>query len=140
MKSERVFDDKNIILPMYELPESPLFPIRAFKLICQLLPAPPDATAFCRLFKCSIIPIHASLLDRCFKHLLNAAKIANTECFTMHSFRRGGASFYFQSGVTGEIVQLFGNWASDCYLRYLRFTRESLLDAAFTVSRSVPRF
>ena len=42
----------------------------------------------------------------------------------------------FNSGVPGEIIQLFGNWASDCY----RFTRESLLDAAYIVSRSVPRF
>ena len=45
----------------------------------------------------------------------------------MHSFRRDGAFFYFKSGIPGEIVQLFGNWASDCYIRYLRFTRESFL-------------
>ena len=121
---------------MYELPDSPLCPVRAFKLTCQLVPGP----AFCRLFKGSIIPIHASFLDRYFKRLLNAAKISDTERYTMHSFRRGGASFYFKSGVPGEIVQLFGNWASDCYLRYLRFTRESLLDVGFIVSHSVPRF
>ena len=121
---------------MYELPDSPLCPVRAFKLTCQLVPGP----AFCRLFKGSIIPIHASFLDRYFKRLLNAAKISDTERYTMHSFRRVGASFYFKSGVPGEIVQLFGNWASDCYLRYLRFTRESLLDVGFIVSHSVPRF
>ena len=79
-------------------------------------------------------------MDRYFKRLMNAAKIADTECYTMHSFRRGGAFFYFKSGVPGEIIQLFGNWASDCYLRYLRFTRESLLDATFIVSRSGPLF
>ena len=58
--------------------ESPLRPVRAFTLMCKLVPAPPDAPAFCRLFKGSIIPIHASLLDRYFKRLLNAAKIANS--------------------------------------------------------------
>ena len=134
------FGDKNIILPMYELHDSPLCPIRAFKLMCQLVPAPPDAPAFCYLEKGSLIPIHAPLLDRYLKRFLKAGEVPNAECLTMHSFRRGGASFYFNSGVPGEIIQLFGNWASDCYLRYLRFTRESLLDAAYIVSRSVPRF
>ena len=134
------FGDKNIILPMYELHDSPLCPVRAFKLMCQLVPAPPDAPAFCYLEKGSLFPIHAPLLDRYLKRFLKAAEVPNAECLTMHSFRRGGASFYFNSGVSGEIIQLFGNWASDCYLRYLRFTRESLLDAAYIVSRSVPRF
>lgn len=134
------FGDKNIILPMFELQDSPICPIRAFKLMCKLVPAPPDAPAFCYLQKGSIIPIHAPMLDTYLKRLLKTAEISNSECLTMHSFRRGGASFYFSSGVPGEIVQLFGNWASDCYLRYLRFTRESLLEAAFLVSRSVPRF
>ena len=130
------FGDKNIISPMYELHDSPLCPVRAFKLMCQLVPAPPDAPAF----KDSLIPIHTPLLDRYPKCSLKAAEVPNAECLTMHSFRRSGASFYFNSGVPGEIIQLFGNWASDCYLRYLRFTRESLLDAAYIVSRSVPRF
>ena len=134
------FGDKNIILPMFELQDSPLCPIRAFKLMCKLVPAPPDAPAFGYLRKGSIIPIHAPILDSYLKRLLKAADISNPECFSFHSCRRGGATFYFKSGVPGEIIQLFGNWASDCYLRYLRFTRESLLDAAFIVSRSVPRF
>ena len=52
----------------------------------------------------------------------------------MHSFRRGAASFYLKAGVPGEIIQLLWNWASDCYLRYLRFSKESLLNAASLVS------
>ena len=124
---------------MFELQDSPLCPIRAFKLMCQLVPAPHDVPAF-YLQKGSIIPIHAPLLDSYLKRLRKAADISNPEGFSFHSCRRGGASFYFKSGVPGGIVQLFGNWASDCYLRYFRFTRESLLDAAFIVSRSVPCF
>ena len=51
------FGDKNFILPMYELHGSPLCPVRAFKLMCQLVPAPPDAPAFCYLEKSSLIPV-----------------------------------------------------------------------------------
>ena len=34
-------------------------------------------------------------------------------------FRRGAASFAFRSGVPGELIQNFGDWASDVYKTYL---------------------
>ena len=58
----------------------------------------------------------------------------------MHSFRRGGASFISNLEFRVKLYNFLGNWASDCYLRYLRFTCESLLGAAFIVSSSVPIF
>ena len=131
------FGDKNILLPMYALPDSPLCPVRAFKLMCTLVPAPSEAPAFCRICHGSIVPIHAAALDRFLKAVLKLAVIDNPSQYTMHSFRRGAASFYFKAGVSGEIIQLFGNWASDCYLRYLRFSRESLLNAASLVSERI---
>ena len=89
------FCEKNIILPMFELQDSPFCPIRAFKLMCKLVPAPPDAPAFFYLQKGSIIPIYAPLVDSYLKRLLTAADISNPECFSFHSCRRGGALFYF---------------------------------------------
>ena len=43
------FGDKNILLPMYAIPYSPLRPVHAFKLMCSLVPAPSDAPTFCRI-------------------------------------------------------------------------------------------
>ena len=39
-------------------------------------------------------------------------------------FRRGGgaASFAFSSGVPGELIQNFGNWASYAYKTYLEIS------------------
>ena len=105
--------------------------------MCTLVPATSEAPAFCRICHGSIVQIHAAALDRFFKAVLKLAVIDNPSQYTMHSFRRGTASFYFKAGVLGEIIQLFGNWASDCYLRYLRFSRESLLNAASLVSEWV---
>ena len=65
--------------------------------------------------RCSI---HAAALDRFLKAVLKLVVIDNPSQYNMHSFRRGVASFYFRAGVPSEIIQLFGNWASDCYLRY----------------------
>ena len=39
--------------------------------------------------------------------------------YSTHSFRSGGATWAFNSGVPGEIIKIVGNWKSDCYLKYL---------------------
>lgn len=38
---------------------------------------------------------------------------------TGHSFRRGGATFAFHAGLSGETIQDIGMWKSDAYLRYI---------------------
>ena len=55
------------------LPDSPLCPVRAFKLMCTLVPAPSDAPAFCRIRHGSNYPIHAAALDRFLKTVLKLA-------------------------------------------------------------------
>ena len=45
--------------------------------------------------------------------------------FSSHSFRRGGCTFAFLSGVPPELIKLLGNWRSDCYLKYLEFPLEA---------------
>ena len=37
-------------------------------------------------------------------------------------FAGGAATFAFNSGVPGELVQNFDNWASDAYKAYLDFS------------------
>ena len=44
---------------------------------------------------------------------------ANPSRFSPHSFRRGGATFAFSSGVPGEAIKLQCDWKSDAYLVYL---------------------
>ena len=40
----------------------------------------------------------------------------------LYRFRRGAASFAFRSGVPGELIQNFGDWASDAYKTYLEIS------------------
>jgi hypothetical protein len=41
--------------------------------------------------------------------------------YSSHSFRRGGASWAFSAEVPSELIQLYGDWSSDAYKKYLRF-------------------
>ena len=42
-----------------------------------------------------------------------------TGMYASHSFRRGEASFAFQSGVPVELIKMLGDWKSDAVLLYL---------------------
>lgn len=42
--------------------------------------------------------------------------------YSGHSFRRGGATWAFSCNVPGEIIQVLGDWKSDCYKRYLEIS------------------
>jgi len=39
--------------------------------------------------------------------------------YTSHSFRRGGATYAFQSGVSASQIKMLGDWQSDAYLEYI---------------------
>ena len=39
--------------------------------------------------------------------------------FSLHSLRRGGATFAYQSYLEAEMIKMLGGWASDCYKRYI---------------------
>jgi hypothetical protein len=55
-----------------------------------------------------------------------------------HSFRRGGASFAFQSGVSDVLIQRQGDWASLCYREYITLSPESALRATRLMFRALP--
>jgi hypothetical protein len=57
---------------------------------------------------------------------------------TGHSFRRGGATWAFQAGVPGELIQICGDWASDAYKQYLEFSMQSKIELAGRFAKTLP--
>ena len=56
-------------------------------------------------------------LSKLRDHLLSMG--INPQSYAGHSFRRGGASFAYQSGVPLELIKALGDWRSDMILIYL---------------------
>ena len=46
----------------------------------------------------------------------------NPDNYSSHSFRRGGCSYSFKSGVPADLIQYHGDWRSDAYKKYLALT------------------
>ena len=52
--------------------------------------------------------------------------------FSLHLLCRWGATFAFQSDMEGQMIKLLGDWASDCYKRYIDVTIDQRYDSMKT--------
>ena len=75
--------------------------------------------------KGSYIVITKAQFVSVFRSRLARMGVHNPSRFRGHSFRRGGATWHFHAGVPGELIQIFGDWASDAYKCYLEFSEGS---------------
>ena len=49
--------------------------------------------------------------------------------YSLHSLHRGGTTFAYQSNMEGEMIKLLGDWASDCYKRYIDVSMDKRFDS-----------
>ena len=52
--------------------------------------------------------------------------------YSLHSLRRGGATFAYQANIEGEMTKLLGHWASDTYKRYVDVSMDKRYDTMKT--------
>jgi len=128
-----------LVLPLARIPNSPLCPVNMFLRMCTLCPASSHAPAFGRLTSAnSIVPFSKTEFVNVFRSRLRLAGIRDWHLFRGHSFRRGGASWAFSSGIPGELIQVFGDWSSDAYKSYLDSSLAVKLRVSKAMSSALP--
>lgn len=132
------FGRRKHVIPLIRIPSSPLCPVLAFYNMCDLVPAPAGAPAFC-------VPgsrykgLSYDLFQKFLRQLISQTG-RDPAIFSSHSFRRGGASWAFQSNVPGELIQLQGDWVSEAYKVYLDHSLDQKLQVAKFVKCSILAF
>lgn len=117
------FGQRLLKIPLIEIPGSILCPIKAYVKMCKLVPMSCTSPLFS-------LPHGKAIMYSQFQYKLRflIEKIGlPPEEFSTHSFRRGGATFAFQSKVSTDLIKAHGDWKSDCYQRYLSFSMEDRL-------------
>ena len=101
--------------PLPRIPGSRLCPMFAMENMIMLNPISPHELCFVRPGG------HPFMYYQFHSKLRKALKrTGHPECmYSSHSFRRGGTTFAFLSGVPSELIKQLGGWKSDCYLHYL---------------------
>ena len=123
---------RTLWLPLVAFPGSCLCPVSAFKGLCSLANAPPQAPAFAYPSPSGYVTFTHSTFVAKLRHVLSSLGLPAHK-YSGHSFRRGGATWAFAAGVPGELIQLIGDWSSDAYLRYLDVSLKSKVAAMLRV-------
>lgn len=113
------YSERTLDIPLPRIPNSPLCPSKALLLnFKQVKPSlsPSPAFLFLSSGKVNILtyPLFLTML-KCYLHRLGY----DSSNFSGHSFRRGGASFALECGISSELIQSQGDWKSDAYKNYL---------------------
>ena len=132
------FGRRRLHIPLLQL-NSILCPVRAFSRHLALLPTSNYLPAFVYVQAGEIKWLTKDIFISCVREIASLAGHVDADSFTGHSFRRGGATWAFQAGVPGELIQICGDWVSDAYKRYLEFSMGSRISLAALFCRSLPR-
>ena len=132
------FGRRRLHIPLLKI-NSVLCPVDAFSGLLSVLPHSRYIPAFVFVEDGQVKWLTKDLFIRCFRSMAAEAGLAHSSLFTGHSFRRGGATWAFQAGVPGELIQIAGDWASDAYKQYLEFSMSNRISLASLFCRKLPR-
>ncbi|CAC5387140.1 unnamed protein product [Mytilus coruscus] len=114
------FGERVLEIPIIKNLSSPLCAFSAFKAMCIKCPASASSPAFLVLSGRKIKPVSYNIIQTFKKNIIEKIGLDPTR-YSSHSFRRGGATWAFQCGVSSELIQLQGDWKSDAYKLYIRY-------------------
>ena len=124
------FGSRLLKIPLTAIPGSVLCPVSAYTHMISLCPAKDLDPAFCiNNSNKRVVPLLYVQLQHRLKSLI-AKTGRDPNLFSSHSFRRGGCSWAFKSGVPTNLIQHHGDWLSDCYKNYLAFDFQTKLSVS----------
>ena len=133
------FREKVVLIPFSYVPHSPLCPVQAIHHAFSFLPFDMDCSqAFSYLDTQTLQPVcftYAKFLKFLRSCLENIG--LDPTSYEGHSFRRGGASFAFQSGIPVEMIKLLGDWKPDAVLLYLTVPFKMRMESNNFLTKSV---
>ena len=130
------FGVKNLVIPIPGNTDSALDPVRHLHTLFNRVAVHPEAPAFS--FSATASVSYSSFTSR-LKILLTRAGY-NADLYSGHSFRRGGATFLHSCGGTALMVQASGDWASQCFTRYLHLSFSERLRSQFLIAQGIAAF
>ena len=107
------FGERDLSVPLPLIPGSPLCPTTA---VTAVLLSTPNLPLDTPLYVYGQGGDMVKLTQSMFSHKLTKVMSGlgyEAKLFSGHSLRRGGASWAFQRGLPGEIIQVMGDWKSD---------------------------
>ena len=120
-------------LPLLPVANSELCPVKAMLDMFRMVPGEGDAPLFS---KANGFPITYPSYLKFLKNKIHQVGL-NHNNYSTHSFRRGAASWALSCGVPESVIQMMGDWKSDCYKRYINCPLESRMQFARCITNNL---
>ena len=111
------FKEKVLRLPVLPVSNKKICPVLWIHYMINTIPAQPTDPAFTIYYQGIKTALSANQLLARLQKWLKLIK-EQEERYSLHSLRRGGATFAFQSNMEHEMIKLLGDWTSEAYRRY----------------------
>ena len=134
------FRERELRVPIAGVPGDPLDPVALWLAVCQRVSAEPSAHAFSYPSRKGgpLVPLTHAVFVRRTKQLASRIGI-DERVISGHSFRRGGATYAFSVGVSGELIKCQGDWKSHVYLIYLEMSDQQRLSVTRLMQAAIAR-
>ena len=129
------FGNKNVVIPLLRNPTQALDPVFHLNELFSRFPLESSLPAFSYIEKGKIKCITYDSFTKELKRLLNLAGL-KADSYSGHSFRRGGATYLYRLGADPLLIQASGDWATDCYTRYVFLTLDQRLHAQMMMTNN----
>ena len=127
------FGEKDIVIPIPSNLDPAMDPVRHLKALFKMVKCSEDSPAFSHSER-NFITYNGFTTQ--LKKLLKLAGYDPT-LYSGHSFRRGGATYLFKLGASILQIQASGDWASQCFVKYLYITEDERLTVQRLVSSAI---
>ena len=119
---------KVLRLPVLPAKNKAICPVFWVHYMINKIPAQPSHPAFTLVGGGKTYALSANqLIYRFRKWLILIGE--DPTIYSLHSLRRGGATFAYQSNVEGEMIKLLGDWANDTYKHYVDISMDKRYDS-----------
>lgn len=123
-------------LPLPRVPGSLLCPVSALLNHLSINHVRQARLFFSAWSKGHVRPVSYAHFSSFLTKVLKSVGLDSTN-YPPHSFRRGGATFAFESSVPSELIKVQGDGHSDCYLRYLEMSNSEKRVAASRMAAAI---
>ena len=127
------FGQRDLVIPIPANSDPAMDPVRHLKALYSSIDCPLDSPAFS--YGPSKFVTYNSFTSRLKKLLTEAGY--EPALYSGHSFRRGGATLLHKLGATILQIQASGDWASQCFVRYLHVSAEDRQVVQLLVSDAI---
>ena len=128
------FNNREIVIPMVADPIRALDPVFHLKKLFSTFILPDHMPAFSYIKRGRVMCVTYAKFTKDLRSLLDKAGF-RAKSYSGHSFRRGGATFLYRLGADPLLIQASGDWASDCFQRYVFLSLDQRLEAQLKMAR-----